>query len=477
MLFAVLAAVLILALPAPVAARSAPDSFADLVERLSPAVVNISTTQNVGKTDQPNFKMPELPPGSPFEDFFKEFFDDQNQQRAPRKVRSLGSGFIVDPKGVVITNYHVIDGADEITVILSDGSELVAEVLGRDQKTDIAVLKVNPKGDLPAVPFGDSENIRVGDWVVAIGNPLGFGGTVTAGIISARHRNIDAGPYDDFIQTDASINRGNSGGPLFNMAGEVVGVNTAIVSPTGGSIGIGFAIPSGIAENVVAQLREFGETRRGWLGVRIQSVTKEIAESMDLDQPEGALVAGVDDEGPAAKAKLQVGDLILKFDGKNVQEMRDLPRIVAETEIGKTVDVIVLRDGDSKMFKVKIARLEENEPDDIVQGASSSNSDTDPLSSVLGLSLSKLTPELRTEYSVDSSVEGVLVVDVEFGSNASEKVRKGDVIIAVSGERVQTPEDVVEQVTAHTQASSKPILFLLNRGGEQTFRSIRPDEG
>jgi len=440
-------------------------------------VVNISTTQNVGDAkQQPNFKMPELPPGSPFEDFFKEFFDEQNQQRAPRKIRSLGSGFIIDPKGVVITNYHVIDGADEITVILSNGKELNAEVLGRDKKTDIAVLKIKPASDLPFVPFGDSASMRVGDWVVAIGNPLGFGGTVTAGIVSARHRNIDAGPYDDFIQTDASINRGNSGGPLFNMAGEVIGVNTAIVSPSGGSIGIGFAIPSDIAKNVVAQLREYGETRRGWLGVRIQSVSKEIAESMDLDKPKGALVAGVDEKGPAAKAKLQVGDLILKFDGKDVKEMRDLPRIVAETDIGKTVDVLVLRNGKRKTFRVNIARLEESDQTENVQGSHPSNPESAAPSSVLGLSLSKLTPELRSQFKIDSSVDGVVVVGVDFGSNAAEKVRKGDVIIAVSGERVKTPEQVINQVKKHEAASNKPILLLLNRGGEQTFRSIRPDK-
>ncbi len=460
-------------LAGPAWARAVPESFADLVDQLSPAVVNISTAQNVGRPSGPRFEMPDLPPGSPFEEFFREFFDQQ-RQRGPRKVRSLGSGFIIDPKGVIVTNNHVIDEADEITVIFNDGRELPATLIGRDKKTDLAVLQVKPDKDLPFVRFGDSDAIRVGDWVLAIGNPLGFGGTVTAGIVSARNRDIDAGPYDDFIQTDAAINRGNSGGPLFNMKGEVIGVNTAIVSPNGGSIGIGFAIPSAIVKNVVSQLREFGEMHRGWLGVRIQTVTPEIAESMNLDKPKGALVAGVDENSPAAEAGLQVGDLILKFDGKDVPEMRDLPRIVAETEIGKHVEVEVLRNGKRKTFEVNIARLKEDEDEVADSGSRSSPDKNKPL--VLGLTLSKLTPALRSEYHIPDDVEGVLVVGVDFDSNAAEKVREGDVIVSVGGERVKTPQDVVRRVKELTANSNKPVLLLLNRGGEQTFRSVRPDK-
>ena len=291
----------------PVQARGAPDSFADLAEQLSPAVVNISTTQKVGGGQQQrDFPMPEFPPGSPFEDFFKDFFDER-MQNGPRKVQSLGSGFIIDPDGVVITNNHVIDGADEILVKMSDGTELPAELVGTDPKTDLAVLQVKTDKSLPFVNLGNSDKMRVGDWVMAIGNPFGLGGTVTAGIISARNRDINSGPYDDFIQTDASINRGNSGGPLFNMDGQVVGINTAIISPSGGSIGIGFAIPTAIARGVIDQLRQYGETRRGWLGVRIQAVTPDLADAMDMDEPKGALVAGVDDNGPGQSCRHRRG--------------------------------------------------------------------------------------------------------------------------------------------------------------------------
>ncbi|HCW68886.1 MAG TPA: serine protease, partial [Thalassospira lucentensis] len=325
-------------------ARPAPDSFADLAERLLPSVVNIATSQMVADRQGPDFQ---FPPGSPFEDLFRDFMDRNGQggeQGGPspqkRRATALGSGFIISADGYIVTNNHVIDGADEISVRLHDGDTLDAKLIGRDPKTDVALLKVEPKEDLPFVKWGSSDDARIGDWAMAIGNPFGLGGTVTAGIVSARNRNINQGPYDDFIQTDASINRGNSGGPLFNLEGDVIGINSAIYSPSGGSVGIGFAIPSAIAQSVVDQLKEYGRTRRGWLGVHIQTVTDDIADSVGLDESTGAMVAGVSDEGPAKEAGIKQGDVILTFDGKEVESMRRLPRIVADTKIGKDVDVV-----------------------------------------------------------------------------------------------------------------------------------------
>ncbi len=451
----------------PAMARPAPDSFADLAEKLTPSVVNISTSQDVSTRRMEDFPLPEVPPGSPFEDFFRDFFENRRNQ-GPQKVRSLGSGFVIRADGLVVTNNHVIEGADEVQVKFSDGRELEAEILGRDEKTDLAVLKVKADGPLPFVSFGDSKSLRVGDWVLAIGNPFGLGGTVTAGIVSSLNRNINAGPYDDFIQTDASINRGNSGGPLFNMDGQVVGINTAIFSPTGGSVGIGFSIPTDIAKNVIAQLEEFGETRRGWLGVRIQTVTQDIAESMGMKDAKGALVASIDDGGPAQKAGLKVGDVILKFNGRDVPEMRALPRIVADTKIGSRVPVQVSRKGQLKTFTVTVARLEEPENGEEIEQTQSDS----PLT--LGLSLSKMTQVLREQYDIPDDVEGVVITGVDFESDAAEKLRVGDVIVEVAQEPVSTPEDVVARVKQSTKASGRPILLLINRKGELTFRSIRP---
>ena len=322
----------------PVSARSTPDSFADLAQKLLPAVVNISSSQLISKNPR------QQPPKAP-QDFFKEFLDKNKKEGGRRQATSLGSGFIIDKTGFVVTNNHVIAEADEITVTLHDDTTHVARLIGRDPKTDLALLKIETDKDLPFVNWGNSKSARVGDWVVAIGNPFGLGGTVTAGIISAKQRYIRQGPYDSFLQTDASINRGNSGGPMFNMRGKVIGVNTAIFSPTGGSVGVGFSVPSSIAKSVVAQLREFGRTKRGWLGVRIQKVTSEIADSLGLEKTTGALVAEVSAKGPAGKSNILAGDVILRFDGKLVEQMRDLPRIVAETKIGKPVKVDVWRKG------------------------------------------------------------------------------------------------------------------------------------
>ncbi|TCT08340.1 serine protease Do [Tepidamorphus gemmatus] len=458
-------------------ARGAPESFADLSERLIDAVVNISTSQRV--TTSQRIPTPRVPPGSPFEEFFEEFFNrrgegDDGESRRPHRVNSLGSGFVIDPDGLVVTNNHVIAEADEIIVNFNDGTKLPAEVVGRDEKTDIAVLRVKPDKPLTAVSFGDSEALRVGDWVLAIGNPFGLGGTVTAGIVSARNRDINAGPYDSFIQTDASINRGNSGGPLFNMDGEVVGINTAIISPTGGSIGIGFAVPANIAQNVIRQLVEFGETRRGWLGVRIQSVTDEIAESLGMDRAEGALVAGVSSGGPAEAAGIETGDVILEFDGRRVGEMRELPRIVADTAIGKTVDVLVLRKGERETFKVTVGRLEEGE-----QMAALDAGESDELAgedgtvtiSALGVDLSDLTDELRSRYAIGDSVEGAVVTDVApDGPASARQISAGDVIVEVAQEKVTTAADVRRELDALKARGKKSALLLVaNPAGELRF--------
>jgi len=383
-------AALTLAAAGAASARSAPESFADLAEELLPTVVNIATTQMVATQR-----------GQEFEEFFKEFFERRGGEPPPqekRRASSLGSGFIIDPSGYIVTNNHVIAEADEITVRLHDDTSLQATVVGRDEKTDLALLKVESDKPLPAAKWGRSEDTRIGDWVVAIGNPFGLGGSVTAGIVSARQRDINSGPYDDFIQTDAAINRGNSGGPMFNVDGEVIGVNTAIFSPSGGSVGIGFAIPSALVQNVIAQLKEHGEVRRGWLGVRIQSVTQELAEGMRLDSAHGALVASVTEGGPAAEAGILQGDVVIEFNGRIVPDMRKLPRMVAETPIGEAVDVVVWRKGEKLNFKVKLGELTEEEialaePEADATVESGNIPD-------LGLALGAITPELRERFGL-----------------------------------------------------------------------------
>jgi serine protease Do len=477
---------LALAAPGPLAfAKAAPETFAPLAEQLSPAVVNISTTQQLKRSTGEEMPVPQLPPGSPFEEWFKDFFDRQDQQGRPRRVTSLGSGFIIDPKGVIVTNTHVISEADEIEVTLTDGSKYPAELVGRDEKTDIAVLQVKAPKDLPFVNFGDSGVMKVGDWVMAIGNPFGLGGTVTAGIVSARNRDINAGPYDDFIQTDAAINRGNSGGPLFNMDGEVIGVNTAIISPTGGSIGIGFAVPSEMVKGVVTQLRQYGETRRGWIGVRIQTITDEIAQGLGAGTAKGALIAEVTEGGPAANSGLQAGDLITKFDGRDVPDMRTLPRIVAESEIGRTVTVEAIRKGEVKVFQVTLGRLEENDEAATKTALTDEGGNKDTVGSTqvdtLGLSLAVLNDALRQQYQVPADVKGVIIVDIKedspAGYAASEgRVRKGDVIEEVQQETVASPEDVSGKVKKVVDAKGKVVLLLLNRAGDRSFAALRLDQ-
>ena len=461
----VASAVVALALVAQSAAalaREAPASFADLAERLLPAVVNISTTQTIKNPDRVP-EMPQFPPGSPFEEFFKEFLERQGRQdNAPRRATSLGSGFIVDSAGYVVTNNHVIADADEITVTLHDDTTHKATLVGRDTKTDLAVLKIDAgRKSLVAVPWGNSDESRIGDWVLAIGNPFGLGGTVTAGIVSARARDINAGPYDDFIQTDASINRGNSGGPLFNASGEVVGINTAIFSPSGGSIGIGFAIPSSLAKPVIEDLRKFGKTRRGWLGVRIQSLDPELAESIGLSEPKGALVASVAADGPAAKGNLKAGDVILKFDGRDIAEMRKLPRIVAETAVGRKAPVEIWRDGKRQSVEVVVGELPE-EPDEsaakpVEKAQAGAGGQAVPGT---GMTVAALTPTLRERFGLeDETTVGLVVTEVKEGPAADKGLKAGDVIIEAGNKPVRAPADLVKAVEAARSSGQKYLLL------------------
>ena len=480
--FAILALSALLAVPlvpfAPAWAQQppAPVSFADLAARLLPGVVNISSSQTVSAhADKQGPEVPNFPPGSPFEQFFKDFMERQrrggggNGNNAPaepaHKMQSLGSGFVIDPAGIVVTNNHVIDGADEITVKLQDGTSLKATLIGKDERADIAVLKVTPDKPLPFVPFGDSDHSRVGDWVLAIGNPFGLGGSVTAGIVSARGRDIGQGPYDDFIQTDAAINRGNSGGPLFNMAGEVIGINTAIYSPSGGSIGIGFSIPSNLAKNVVEQLRDFGHARRGWLGVRIQQVSPDIAESVGLHDASGAMVAGVNDGGPADKAKIRNGDIILKFAGQDVKEMRNLPRVVAETPIGKEVPVVLWRDGHEVTVQAMVGELPDDQPQ-VASAAVPEKSTVKPIElSGLGLRLSPVTSETRDKYQLSADQKGVVITDVTAGTPAADRgLKAGDVIVEVQQEEVSTPAEVVDRVERVRKTNRNSVLILVQNG-------------
>ncbi|MGC2855734.1 DegQ family serine endoprotease [Novispirillum sp. DQ9] len=464
-------------------ARGTPEGFADLAERLQPAVVNVSTTQTISAERGP--EMPQFPPGSPFEEFFKDFFDRHGNGGAPngaplppRRATSLGSGFIVDPSGLVVTNNHVIQDADEISIILQDDTVLQAELVGRDSKTDLALLRVKTDRKLPYVQFGDSDAARVGDWVMAIGNPFGLGGSVTAGIISAKTRDIQAGPYDSFIQTDASINRGNSGGPLFNMRGEVIGINTAIFSPTGGSVGIGFAVPANLAKQVLADLKEYGRTRRGWLGVRIQSVTDEIAESLGMKSSQGALVASVQPDSPAQAAGIRPGDVITAFNNSPVTEMRRLPAIVAETEIGKTVPVSVWRDGRAQTLEVTVAEMEEEEEQAAAEAPPPRSGTEQTAIAPLGLSVTPLTPELRERFGLEEGARGVVVTTVATNGPAAEKgISAGDVVVEVNQTPVSSAQEIRQQLDKAKEAGRRSVLLLVQSSAGMRFVAINVTEG
>ncbi|WJR76935.1 Do family serine endopeptidase [Bradyrhizobium sp. NP1] len=467
----------------PAAARG-PDNIADVAEKVIDAVVNISTSQTVEAKGEGRGAIPQLPPGSPFEEFFDDFFKNRGGQGGkgrgggdltPRKTNSLGSGFIIDTSGIVVTNNHVIADADEINVIMNDGTKIKADIVGIDKKTDLAVLKFTPPRPLTAVKFGDSDKLRLGDWVIAIGNPFSLGGTVTAGIVSAKNRDISSGPYDSYIQTDAAINRGNSGGPLFNLDGEVIGVNTLIISPSGGSIGIGFAVPSKTVAGVVDQLRQFGELRRGWLGVRIQQVTDEIAESLNIKPPRGALVAGVDDKGPAKPAGIEPGDVVVKFDGKDVKDPKDLSRVVADTAVGKEVEVVVIRKGQEETHRVTLGRLED--PDKAQPASAKAKdepADKPVTQKALGLDLAPLSKDLRTRYKIKDSVKGVLITGVDGTSDAAEKrLSAGDVIVEVAQEAVASAADIKKRIDQLKKDGKKSALLLVsNADGELRFVAL-----
>ena len=466
--------------PTAAAPQVALPDFADLSEHLLPTVVNISTVQAREDARMPEMpEMPELPPGSPFEDFFKDFMDKQQNSPAPQAPRAsaLGSGFIIDAeKGYILTNNHVIKNAEEIKVILHDDTSLDATLIGTDTKTDLAVLQVKTDKKLTATKWGRSNDIRVGSWVLAIGNPFGLGGTVTAGIVSARQRDINAGPYDDFIQTDASINRGNSGGPMFNTKGEVIGVNTAIFSPTGGSVGIGFAVPSQLAEPVINQLIKYGHTKRGWLGVRIQVVTDEIAESLGMKKAIGALVASVNADGPSKMGGIKPGDVITHFDGKVIQQMRNLPRIVAETDVGKKVPVNIWRKGKEKTLYVVLGELEKAEETGLLKTENTKAKEPKKGTMVdeLGLSLVGITKEAREQYNLSDDTKGMLITDVKTDSTAADKgIRAGDIIVEFDQEAISTVAEIKKRTAKASKDGRSSILLFLARNNEMRYVAIK----
>ncbi|OUS22270.1 serine protease [Rhodobacterales bacterium 59_46_T64] len=470
-----MALAIMLLLVQSITAAARPDSFADLAERISPAVVNITTSTVVETNVGPN---PIVPEGSPFEDFFREF-QDRNRGAdgtpRPRRSSALGSGFVISEDGYIVTNNHVIESADEIIIEFFSGKELEAKVIGTDPTTDIALLKVEADVPLDYVSFGDSDIMRVGDWVVAMGNPLGQGFSVSAGIVSARNRAL-SGTYDDYIQTDAAINRGNSGGPLFNLDGEVVGVNTAILSPNGGSIGIGFSMASNVVTRVVTQLKEFGETRRGWLGVRIQDVTPDMAEAMGLEKAAGAMVTDVPD-GPSKEAGIKAGDVIIDFDGQEVADTRGLVRQVGNTQVGKAVRIVVFRDGKTQTLKVTLGRREQAEGAvPAVQSGEGAEPQVKP-QEMLGLTLGPVTEELREQLSLGDEVSGLVVLDVDETGDAYEKgLRAGDVITEAGQHKIGSVAELEERISAVREAGRKSLLLLVRRAGEPRFVALNLEE-
>ena len=486
--------------PAPMAQAQAPaamplPSFAPLAKHVLPAVVNISVTEKPGTpTDDEQDASPDQDQGpqqgfppSPFDEFLRRFFEQQNPNGLPRQMHpehgvqrvALGSGFIIDPTGYVVTNNHVVQNADKVTVIFQDNTKHPAKVIGRDTKTDLALLKIDAPQPLPYVSWGDSNAAQVGDWVLAVGNPFGLGGTVSTGIISARGRDIHSGPYDDFLQIDASINRGNSGGPTFNLNGQVVGINTAIYSPNGGSVGIGFAIPSGLAKPVIDQLRQHGKVERGWLGVQIQEVTPEIAKGLGLPKSEGALVADVTPGGPAAKAGLKQGDVIESFNGHAINKVRDLPLVVAETPVGEKAKVEVWRDKKQVSLDASIGQMPENQQ--VAQndrGSGEQQAEPSHSMTALGLKLAPLNERLRREANVPKNVKGVVVTDVTDDSPLAELgIQPGDVIQAVNQQPVTTPKQVADKLKEVQSGKDKNVLLLINRHGTNQYLALSMSNG
>ena len=451
-----------------VSAQNAPESFADLAERLMPSVVNISTTQTIVTNVNP-FPF-QFPPGSPFEDMFKEFSTPQK-----RKASALGSGFIIDAKGIVVTNNHVIKDAEDIIIRVEGDTEYIeykAKVIGADPLSDIAVLKIESNDKFLPVKLGDSDKARIGDWVIAIGNPLGLSGTVTSGIISARNRNIGLSRYEDYIQTDASINVGNSGGPLFNMEGDVIGINTAILGREG-NIGIGFAIPSNSAKKVIDQLIEFGETKRGWLGVRIQHVTKEIADVEKLDEPRGALVASVAENSPSDKAGVKAGDIILEFDGTNIKEMTELPKIVAQTEVGKTVEVKIWRNKKELTKKITLGRLETSE--DFMSERKETDHNISEIES-LKITVRILSRKDIEDRKLPKNTFGLVITGIKKGSPVINYLRVNDIILEAQKNNIKSIEDLEIVVNKVLQSDEKTILFVIyNNQNQRRYIGIKLD--
>ena len=445
-------------------AKNTPQSFADLAEKLMPSVVNISTTQTI-KTKSNQFPF-QFPPGSPFEDMFKEFERPQE-----RKASSLGSGFVIKKNGIVVTNNHVIANADDIVVIVNN-KEYDAKVLGADPYADVAVLQIESKETFTPVQFGDSDKARVGDWVVAIGNPFGLGGTVTSGIISARNRDINLTRYDDFIQTDASINQGNSGGPLFNLDGQVIGINTAILSPSGTSSGIGFAIPANAASNIIDQLIKFGETKRGWLGVRIQQVTKEIAEVQQLKEPNGALIAGVSEGSPAEKSGIKPGDIILEFDGKKIKTMRNLPKIVANTEVGKNVNVKIWRNKKLISKQLVLGRLESSK-EFLAENKKIKKPKYVEIEK-LKISIRDLTSDDIDQRGLDKNLKGVVVTEISSKSPLSILLTSGDIIVELQSQAIKNTKDL-EKVSKNISKSSEKTLLIrfINKRNQPSYGTVK----
>ena len=451
--------ILVFGFTSNVNSKSIPASFADLAERLMPSVVNISTTQTVVSNVNP-FPF-QFPPGSPFEDMFKEFGTPQE-----RKSSALGSGFIIDKNGIVVTNNHVIQDAEDIIVRVNGDQEYKATVVGSDPLSDIAVLKLDTKDKFTPVQFGDSDKARIGDWVIAIGNPFGLGGTVTSGIISARNRSIGLSRYEDYIQTDASINSGNSGGPLFDMNGDVIGINTAILGRSG-SIGIGFSIPSNSAKTVIDQLIEFGETKRGWLGVRIQDVTKEIAEVEQLDEPRGALVASVAENSPSQQAGIKSGDIILEFNGQRIQEMKELPIIVAETKVGKKVDVKIWRNKKEIIKKVTLGRLETSEDFKVSEKPSPVEKRVDDLK----ITVRKLTNEDIKERKLPNQTDGLLILSIDKDSPLLNSIEVNSIIVEAQKKKIKSADDL-NQITKQVLNSNQKTILLVIYNSQNQRRYI-----
>ncbi len=459
--------------PAAGQERSVPRTFADLADKVLPAVVNI-TAVRTGGDDSARPNLPQLPEDSPFGDMLRRFWDQQQPNRAQRQpARALGSGFVIDAGGYIATNNHVVNEADEITVTLNDGRQFKAKLVGSDRTTDLALLKLEGAGQLPAVRFGDSAKTRVGDWVMAVGNPFNLGGTVTVGVLSARNRDLRSGPYDDYLQIDAPINRGNSGGPLFNMEGDVIGINTAIYSTSGGNIGIGFAIPSTIASQVLDQLRAGGKVERGWLGVFVQPMNEDLAKATGLDRPRGALIAQVQDDSPAAKAGLKAGEVVLAVDGKAVEQSRDLARHIADIKPGSTAKLTIWRDEKEAAVSVTLQELRSDQ----ARRSEPPRGERSAREPLFGFALADLNDDTREAFRIPRAVDGVLVARVWPGSPADEQgLQAGDVIVAIGGEAVARTTEATKKLDA-AKTEKRPAVLLISRQGVTRFVVLKAGQG